>query len=127
MLNMNFEMAGKKRMLQLNELDELRQNAYDSSRIYKEKTKAWHDKHIIHNELKPGQQVLLFNSQLKLFPGKLRSRWSGLFVITQVFPYDSVELMHLERRRFKVNGQRVKIYLSGQFEKHKSTIILKPT
>ena len=53
MLNMNFKMAKKKRMLQLNELDELRQNAYDSSRIYKEKTKAWHDKKLMHNELKP--------------------------------------------------------------------------
>ena len=105
MLNMNLEMAGKKRMLQLNELDELRQNAYDSSRIYKEKTKAWHDKHLVHNELKPGQQVLLFNSRLKLFLGKLRSRWSRSFVITQVFPYGSVELMHPERGRFKGNGQ----------------------
>ena len=68
MLNVNFEMAGKKMMLQLNELDELRQNAYDRSRIYKEKTKAWHDKYQRHNELKSGQQVLLFNSRLKLFP-----------------------------------------------------------
>ena len=92
-------------MLQLNELDELRQNAYDSSRIYKKKTKAWHDKHLMHSELKPGQQVLLFNSWLKLFPRKLRSRWSGSFVITQVFPYESVKLMHPERGRFKVNGQ----------------------
>ena len=82
MLNMNFEMAGKKRMLQLNELDELRQNAYDKSIIYMEKTKAWHEKNLMNNELKPGQQVLLFNSRLKLFPGKLRSRWSGTFVIT---------------------------------------------
>ena len=71
MLHMNFEMARKKRMLKLNELGELRQNAYDSSRIYKEKTKAWHDKHLMPNDLKPGQQVLLFNSRLKLFPGKL--------------------------------------------------------
>ena len=69
MLNMNLEMAGKKRMLHLNELDELRQNAYDSSRIYKEKTKAWHDKNLVHNAFKLGQQVLLFNSRLKLFPG----------------------------------------------------------
>ena len=106
LLNMNLEMAEKKRMLQLNELDELGQNAYDSSRIYKEKTKAWHDKHLMHNELKPGQQVLLFNSRLKLFLRKLRSKWSGSFVITQVFPYGSVELMHLEKGRFKVNGQR---------------------
>ena len=84
-------------MLQLNELDELRQNAYDSSRIYNEKTKVWHDKHLMHNELKPGQQVLLFNSRLKCFPGKLRSRWYELFMITQVFPYGSIELMHSER------------------------------
>ena len=96
------------------------QNAYDSSRIYKEKTKAWHDKHLLHNELKPGQQVLLFNSRLNLFPGKLKSRWSGSFVITQVFPYGSVELMLPERGRFKVNEQRVKIYLGGEFEKHTS-------
>ena len=126
MLNMNFKMARKKRMLQLNELDELRHNAYDSSRIYKEKTKAWHDKHLMHNELKP-EQVFLFNSRLKFFLGKLRSRWSGPFVITQVFPYGSVELIHPERGRFKVNGQRVKIYLSVQFKKHKSTTSWKPT
>ena len=46
-----FEMAGKKRMFQLNELNELRYNAYDNSIIYKKKTKAWHDKHLMHNEL----------------------------------------------------------------------------
>ena len=92
-------------MLQLNDLDDLRQNAYDSSRIYKEKTNAWHDKHLLHNELKPRQQVLLFNSRLKLFPRKLKSRWYGPFVITKVFPYGSVKLMHPKRGRFKVNGQ----------------------
>ena len=59
-------------MLQLNELDELRQNAYDSSRIYKEKTKAWHDKHLVRKELELGQQVLLYNLRLKFFPRKLR-------------------------------------------------------
>ena len=89
----------------MNELDEIRQNAYDSSKIYKEKTKAWHDKHLMLNEPKSGQQVLLFNSRLKLFPGNLRSRLSRSFVITQVFPYNSIELMQPERGRFKVNGQ----------------------
>ena len=82
MLNMNLKMARKKRMLQLNELDELRQNAYDSSRIYKKKTKVWNDKNLVHIEFKPGQQVFLFNSRLKLSPGKLRLRWYGPFVIT---------------------------------------------
>ena len=85
------------------------------------------DKHLVHNYFQLGQQVLLFNSRLKLFLGKLRSRWSRSFVITQVFRYGSVDLMHPERGRFKVNGQQVKPYLSGQFEKHKSTTSLKPT
>ena len=111
----------------MNELDELRQNVYENSRIYKEKTKVWHDKHLVHNEFKPGKQVLLFNSRLKSFLGKLRSRWFGPFVISQVFPYDSVELMHRERGQFKVNGQQVKPYLGSQFKKHKSTTSLKPT
>ena len=86
MLNMNLKMAEKKRMLQLNELDELQKNAYNSSRIYKEKFKAWHEKHLVHNDFQQGQQVFLFNSRLKLIPGKLRSRWSRPFVITQSFP-----------------------------------------
>ena len=127
MLNMNLEMARKKRMLQLNELDELRYNAYDSSRIYKKKTNAWHDNHLVHNEFKLGQQVLLFNSRLKLFLRKLRSRWSRPFEITHVSPYGSVELMHPERGQFKVNGQRVKPYLGGKFKKHKSTTSLAST
>ena len=87
----------------------------------------WHDKHLVHTKFKPGQQVFLFNSRLKLFLGKLRSRWYGPFVITYVFPYGSVDLTRPERGRFKVNGQRVKPYLGGHFEKHNSTTSLKPT
>ena len=94
---MNLETAGEKRMLHLNELEEFRKNAYESSRIYKE---AWHDKHLVKNEFKSGQQVLLFNSSLKLFPGKLKSRWSRPFVIMQVFPYGSVKLAHPIKRYF---------------------------
>ena len=94
MLNMNLELLGKQRMLQLNELEEFCHNTYESSWIYKEKTKVWHDKHLVKTEFKSGQQVLLFNSRFKLFPGKLKSRWSGPFMITQVFPYGSVELSY---------------------------------
>ena len=73
-LNMDNTLAREKRMLQLSELDEFRNEAYENARIYKEKTKAWHDKHIARKEFEAGQQVLLFNSRLKLFPGKLKSR-----------------------------------------------------
>ena len=82
---MDSTLAGEKRLLQLSELDEFRNEAYENARIYKEKTKAWHDKHITRKEFTAGQQVLLFNSRLKLFPGKLKSRWSGPFTVTKVF------------------------------------------
>ena len=81
---MDFQVAGEKRLLQLNELAEFRHEDYENANIYKERTKAWHDKHIMRKEFQSGSQVLLFNSKLKLFLGKHKSRWSGPFVITQV-------------------------------------------
>ncbi|CAN6566252.1 unnamed protein product [Malus baccata var. baccata] len=73
-LNFSYDSAGEQRKLQLNELEEIRQGAYESSRIYKERTKAFHDSQILRKEFQPGQKVLLFSSRLKLFPGKLKSR-----------------------------------------------------
>ena len=94
---MDSKMAGEKRMLQLIELEEFRNEAYENAKIYKEKMKAWHDKHIVRKEFEVGQRVLLFNSGLKLFPRKLKSRWSGPFTVTHVFPYGGAEIMHPER------------------------------
>ncbi|KAL5543174.1 hypothetical protein UlMin_010884 [Ulmus minor] len=85
-LNFDLHAAGEKRLLQLNEMEEFRYNAYENAKIYKEKTKRWHDRHIQKRDFKEGQQVLLFNSRLKLFPGKLRSRWSGPFTVNKVLP-----------------------------------------
>ena len=96
-LNMDSKLAGKKRLLQLNELDEFHNEAYENARIYKENTKAWHDKHIMRREFESGQQVLLFNSRMQLFPGKLKSKWSGPFTVVQVFPYGGVEILHTEK------------------------------
>ena len=73
-LNMDNTLVGEKRMLKLSELDEFHNEAYKNARIYKEKTRAWHDKRIARKEFEAGQRVLLFNSRLKLFPGKLKSR-----------------------------------------------------
>ena len=74
------------------ELEEMQLTAYESSKIYKERVKAYHDKKLLKRDLKPGQQVQLFNSRLKLFPGKLKSKWSGPFVIKKVRPYGAIEL-----------------------------------
>ena len=80
-LNFDFKATKEEILLQLNELEELRNEAYDNARIYKDKTKKWHDQKILRREFKAGDQVLLFNSRLKLFPGKLKSKWSGPYTV----------------------------------------------
>ena len=72
-LNFNLQAAGEKQFLQLCELDELRLEAYESSRIYKERTKQWNNKHIIKKRFEDSAMVLLFNSKLKLLSRRLRS------------------------------------------------------
>ena len=123
-LNMDSTLAGEKRLLQLSELDEFRNEAYENARIYKEKTKAWHDKHITRKEFTSGQQVLLFNSRLKLFPGKLKSRWSRPFTVTKVFSHGGEEVSHLEKGTFTVATQRLKPYYGGEFLTDKQIIPL---
>ncbi|XP_057723799.1 uncharacterized protein LOC130939729 [Arachis stenosperma] len=92
-LNFDAKATGEKRLPQLNELVESRNYAYENhAKLYKEKAKKWHDKRIATRVFEPGQRVLLFNSQLKLFPGKLKSQWSGPFVVTEVSPYGHVKL-----------------------------------
>ena len=58
-----------------------------------------------------GDLVFLFNSRLHLFSGKLKSKWTSPYLVTQLFPHGAVELETKEGVRFKVNGQRIKIYL----------------
>ena len=86
-LNFDFQAAKEKRLLQMNELEELRNEAYDNARIYKEKKKRWHDQKIMRREFKAGEQVLLYNSRLKIFPAKLKSRWSGPFTVLTSTPF----------------------------------------
>ncbi|CAN6704199.1 unnamed protein product [Malus baccata var. baccata] len=90
--NMDIDAAGLHRKLQLNELEEVRNEAYENSRIYKEKTKAFHDRMIRSKTFSIGQKVLLFNSRLRLFPGKLCSKWIGPFIVTNVFPHGAVQI-----------------------------------
>nr|GFA85400.1 reverse transcriptase domain-containing protein [Tanacetum cinerariifolium] len=84
-VNFDLKTAGNHRKLQLNELSELRDQAYENSVIYKERTKKLHDSKIKNHIFNVGDQVLLFNSRLKIFSGKLKTRWSGPFTITCVF------------------------------------------
>nr|GEU89848.1 reverse transcriptase domain-containing protein [Tanacetum cinerariifolium] len=112
-VNFDLKTMGGHRKLQLNELNELRDQAYENSLIYKEKMKKLHDSKIKNRIFNVGDQVLLFNSRLKIFSGKLKTRCSRPFTITKVFPYGTVELSQPDGPNFRVNGHRVKHYFRG--------------
>jgi hypothetical protein len=109
---MDFEVAIEKRKMQITELEEWREKAYHSSKLYKERTKRWHDKRIKKKEFAPRDKVLLFNFRVKLFGhGKLRSKWEGPFTVVNVSSHGAVNLRTDEGTLFKVNGQCLKIFL----------------
>ena len=104
----------------MNELEELRNEAYNNAIIFKDKTKKWHDQKIMRKEFEVGDPVLLYNSRLKLFPGKLKSRWSGPYIVVAVTPFGAVTHKTNSGDEFKVNGQRLKHYLGGRSNEEES-------
>ena len=105
MINFNLDKASSLRKLQLNELEEIWHDAYENSRISKERMKVFHDKQILRKSFEPSQKVLLYNSRLHLFPEKLRSRWTGPFIVKNVFPHGAIENKNPNNDNiFKVNG-----------------------
>nr|GEZ90607.1 reverse transcriptase domain-containing protein [Tanacetum cinerariifolium] len=115
--NYDLQTAGDHRKVQLNELNELRDQAYKNSLIYKEKIKRLHDLKIKDSVLNIGNNVLLFNSRLKIFSGKLKTHWYGPFTISHVFSYGTVELSQTDEPNFKVNGHRLKHYFGEDIPK----------
>ncbi|KAA3461805.1 Retrovirus-related Pol polyprotein from transposon 412 family [Gossypium australe] len=99
-LNIDWAAASSKSLIELKEMEEFRAQAYENAKLYKEKTKRWHDNIIMLRQFEPGQQVLLFNSRPNLFPGKLKSHWS-------------------------VSGQRLKHYWGAHVERDKQSIDLR--
>ncbi|RDX72040.1 hypothetical protein CR513_48532, partial [Mucuna pruriens] len=98
----------------LQELDELHLEAYENSKIYKQKVKKFHDQQILRKDFRVSQKVLLFNSRLKLIAGKLRSTWDGPFVKTNIFPYGAFQLKDEQSNNtFQVNGHQIKPFYEG--------------
>jgi len=126
--NFDEKASREHRKIQLLELEEMRLTAYESLRLYKEKVKTYQDKKLLKREFKSGQEVLLFNSRLKLFPGKLKSKWFGPFVIKKVRSYDAIELYDPQsqdpKRTWAVNGQRLKLYHGKEFSRTQDTVHL---
>ncbi|XP_062093480.1 uncharacterized protein LOC133799482 [Humulus lupulus] len=122
--NMEMDNAGQQRMLQLQELEEILNDAYESSKTYKEKTKAFHDQNrIIRKTFDAGKKVLLYHSRLKLFLGKLKSRWVGPFIVVHNYPHEAVEITSPSTGKIlKVNGHRLKPYYES-IEEEQATVI----
>ncbi|XP_070056502.1 uncharacterized protein [Nicotiana tomentosiformis] len=106
-LNLEWYVVANLRVAQLNELDEFRYHAYTSSSLYKEKMKYLYDKYIRNKEFKKCDLMLLFNSRLRMFPKKLKSKWSGLFEVVKVTPFGALELKNKNDEVFRVNGHRM--------------------
>ena len=109
---MDFKLAGKNRQRQIAELEEWREKAYHSAKLYKERTKRWHDHRIQQKEFKVGDKVLLFNSWVKLFgEGKLCSKWMGSYTVINTSPNGVITIQDGDGNIFKVNGQCLKNFL----------------
>ena len=109
----------KKRLLQLQELQELQNESYQNVEIYKAKNKAFHDKHINRKTCHVHDKVWVYNYHLKLFPGKLRSRWDGPYEVLEVFDNGSVLILDPKTKNsFKVNRHRLKPYIGEERPPH---------
>jgi hypothetical protein len=103
--NMDLKVPRTKKKIKIAELEELREKAYHSVKLYKERTKRWYDKQIKIKQFKPGDKVLLFNSRVYLFGhGKLHSKWEGPYLVLHDTDHDAVTLQCDDGDTFNVNG-----------------------
>ena len=112
-LNYDFKLAGEKWLFDISSLDEWRTQAYENAKLFKEKVKRWHDKRIQKSEFNIGDYVLLYNSHLRFFAGKLLSKWEGPYGIEEVYCFGAIKINNFEGTNPKVvNSQRIKHYIS---------------
>jgi len=115
--NMDLDVAGDHRRMQLSELEEWQEKSYHNSKNYKERVKRWHDKRIKKKQFSHRDKVLLFNSRVKLFGHcKLWSKWEGAYKVINSSFHGAITLQNDEGMLFKVNGQRLKLFLEPNKE-----------
>nr|XP_009782248.1 PREDICTED: uncharacterized protein LOC104231025 [Nicotiana sylvestris] len=124
-LNQDIEVARTNRVTELHELDEFRFLAFERTGLYKERMKRLHDKNIVERNFNPRDMVLLYKSRLRIFLGKLKSRWSGPFQVVKVLPSGAIEIAsEKDSHTFRVNGKRLKPYVGMDETKEVSVIHL---
>ena len=111
-MNFDSDQAGAKRKYDLNELEAYQNESYECLCNAREKHKFYHDNIILQKKFKQGQNMLLYYFKLHIFPGKLRSRWNGPYVVKKVFLYVTMIIKNSKTdSKFKVNGQRLKYFI----------------
>jgi len=114
-LNFDLTKTGEQRRLQISELEEIQNEAYENARITKSRTKLFYDQIIYRKNFAPGDKVMLYNSRLHIFAGKLKTRWSRPFIVRTVFPHGAVIIIDPKNNtEFTVNGQRLKPFLTTE-------------
>ncbi|XP_054824792.1 uncharacterized protein LOC129322509 [Prosopis cineraria] len=115
MLNMDEELMAKEKFLQIQELEEMRLDAFENSMIYKEKTKLIYDQMVLRKEFHIGDLVLLYQTRFIHKIAKLKSKWEGLFLATKVFPFGVLQLLHEpSSSTLQVNGHLCKLFKKRQ-------------
>nr|GEV53988.1 hypothetical protein [Tanacetum cinerariifolium] len=115
---------GKACHLPLNELAELRDEAYENTIIYKERTKKWRESRLHRDkDFKVGDKVVLYNSYLKMYPQKLKSKWYESNIVKTVCPYRAVEIIDKNEFSFKVSGHRLKKYYKENTDKEDEEVV----
>jgi hypothetical protein len=111
-LGMNLSDAQQQRILQLNELDEIRQDVHSTKPFVQQQRKRWHDKFIRKKQFKLGDWALLFYSKFKNFKGNISTHWLGPYEIEMVFENGSVQIKTIDEDQvsFLVNGHRLRLY-----------------
>ena len=113
---MDVKLANRNHQKQIAKLEEWWEKASHSAKLYKERTKRWHDHRIQYKEFKEGDKVLLFNYWVKLFgEGKLRSKWQGPYTVINTSPHGAITIQDDDGNIFKVNGQHLKVFLEPSY------------
>ncbi|KAL6336219.1 hypothetical protein AAG906_011101 [Vitis piasezkii] len=127
-LNFDMQRAGLKRFLDLNELEEMRNEAYMNSKFSKDKLKRWHNQIVLKKEFQEGQKVLLYDSKLYIFSRKLKSRWNGPYLVHKAYSNGVVEIANPKSGCiFKVNGHRLKPYMEPMVQENEELYLLEPS
>ena len=99
-------------MEQLNELDEIRQDAIKTTNLVQQQRSRQHDKYIKERKFQLGDWALLFDSKFKDFQGKFQTHQLGPYENETVFENGVVRIRTIDEERitFLVNGHRLIIY-----------------